>query len=145
MPTLEANPAYTSVIGRVKYAKPLGVSVHQAAALAIARRGMGYREAAQHRPLIPDGKGDHLVIELPVRNRSVHEWSHWARVRSKVRETLAGWHRLRLAAAREAVEAVRAASVASRGPTDVGAARPRPSNRQLNRSAGVGGIDVHQI
>jgi hypothetical protein len=47
--TEEVNPAYTSVIGRVKYARPLGVSVHQAAALAIARRGMGFREAAPAR------------------------------------------------------------------------------------------------
>ncbi len=143
--TQEVNPAYTSVIGRVKYARPLGVSVHQAAALAIARRGMGFGEAAPKRPLIPDGKGDHLVIELPVRNRAKHEWSHWAAVRSKVRETLAGWHRLRIAAAREAAEAVQAASAVSRGPTDAGAVRSRPSNRQLNRSAGVGGIVVHRI
>ncbi len=70
---------YTSVIGRVKYAKPLGVSVHQAAALVIARRGMGYGEAAPARPVIPDGKGDHLIVELPVRNRSMHEWSHGRR------------------------------------------------------------------
>lgn len=143
--TEEVNPAYTSVIGRVKYAKPLGVSVHQAAALAIARRGMGFREAAPARPLIPDGKGDHLIIELPVRNRSTHEWSHWAKVRSKVRETLAGWHRLRIAAARESAEGARAALVASRGPTDVGAVRLRPSNRQVDRSPGVDGTDVHRI
>jgi IS605 OrfB family transposase len=102
VPTAEVNPAYTSVIGRVKYAKPLGVSVHQAAALAIARRGMGYGEAAPARPVIPDGKGDHLIVELPARNRSMHEWSHWAKVRSAVQGTLAGWHRLRIAAAREA-------------------------------------------
>lgn len=30
--TAHVNPAYTSVIGRVKWAKPLGISVHQAAA-----------------------------------------------------------------------------------------------------------------
>ncbi len=102
VPTAKVNPAYTSVIGRVKYAKPLGVSVHQAAALAIARRGMGYGEAAPARPVIPDGKGDHLIVELPVRNRSMHEWSHWAKVRATVQGTLAGWHRLRVAAAREA-------------------------------------------
>jgi hypothetical protein len=75
VPVAEVNPAYTSVIGRVKYAKQLGVSVHQAAAMAIARRDMGFRETALNRPVIPDGKGDHLVVELPVRNRSTHEWS----------------------------------------------------------------------
>ncbi len=69
----EVNPAYTSLIGRVKYAKPLGVSVHQAAALAIARRGMGFGERSPLRPVVPDGKGGHLFVELPVRNRSTHE------------------------------------------------------------------------
>lgn len=63
------NPAYTSVIGRIKYAKRSGVSVHQAAALAIGRRGMGYRESAPVRSEIPDGKGDHFIFELPARNR----------------------------------------------------------------------------
>ncbi|QHE87191.1 hypothetical protein [Hydrogenophaga sp. BPS33] len=49
VPSIEVNPAYTSVIGRVKYAKPLGVSVHQAAAKAIALRGIGFGEAAPRR------------------------------------------------------------------------------------------------
>ena len=38
------NPAYTSVIGKYKYAEQLGLSAHQAAALVIARRGLGFRE-----------------------------------------------------------------------------------------------------
>lgn len=33
--TAEVNPAYTSVVGRVKYAKPIGISLHQAAALVL--------------------------------------------------------------------------------------------------------------
>ncbi|MDA8095420.1 MAG: IS200/IS605 family accessory protein TnpB-related protein [Betaproteobacteria bacterium] len=41
---LEVNPAYTSVIGAVNHAQPLGLSVHQAAAMAIARRGLGFAE-----------------------------------------------------------------------------------------------------
>ncbi len=38
------NPAYTSWIGRLKYARPLGVSVHIAAAYVIVRRGLGLQE-----------------------------------------------------------------------------------------------------
>ncbi|HDX9580797.1 TPA: IS200/IS605 family accessory protein TnpB-related protein, partial [Bacillus pseudomycoides] len=38
------NPAYTSVIGRFKYSKPLGISVHEAAAYVIARRGIGFED-----------------------------------------------------------------------------------------------------
>jgi len=58
----EVNPTFTSVIGRIKYAKRLGVSVHQAAALAIGRRSMGYSETCPDRGSIPDGKGDHLIV-----------------------------------------------------------------------------------
>jgi IS605 OrfB family transposase len=38
------DPSYTSVIGKNKYAIPLGLSVHQAAAFVIARRGYAYKE-----------------------------------------------------------------------------------------------------
>ncbi|MDA8093328.1 MAG: transposase [Betaproteobacteria bacterium] len=42
--TIEVNPAYTSVIGAVNHAQALGISVHQGAAMAIARRGLGLSE-----------------------------------------------------------------------------------------------------
>lgn len=45
----EVNPAYTSVIGRLKYANRKGISVHKAASYVIARRGMGYRERLSRR------------------------------------------------------------------------------------------------
>lgn len=41
---MEVNEAYTSIIGRFKYAEMYGLSVHQAAALVIARRAMGFKE-----------------------------------------------------------------------------------------------------
>ena len=37
------NPAYTSVIGRLKYAEMFGLNEHQAAAYIIRRRGIGFR------------------------------------------------------------------------------------------------------
>ncbi|MGG6437919.1 IS200/IS605 family accessory protein TnpB-related protein [Saccharococcus caldoxylosilyticus] len=40
----KVNPAYTSVIGRFKYRKKYGLSVHENAALVIGRRGLGYQE-----------------------------------------------------------------------------------------------------
>ncbi|WP_234987476.1 IS200/IS605 family accessory protein TnpB-related protein [Halolactibacillus halophilus] len=39
------NPAYTSQIGKMKYMKRLGVSIHMAAAYVIARRAMGVFDA----------------------------------------------------------------------------------------------------
>ena len=41
---MEVNPAYTSVIGKAKYSKRLGISVHKAASYVIARRGMRIEE-----------------------------------------------------------------------------------------------------
>ena len=40
----KVNPSYTSFIGRVKYQKPLALSVHEAAAMCIARKGLGLKE-----------------------------------------------------------------------------------------------------
>ncbi len=40
----KVNPAYTSVIGRYKYAKMYGVSVHEAASFVIGRRGLDFEE-----------------------------------------------------------------------------------------------------
>ncbi|MDW9481816.1 hypothetical protein GOB57_24515 [Sinorhizobium meliloti] len=41
------NPAFTSLIGRVKFASRYGLGVHAAAALSIARRAMGASEKSQ--------------------------------------------------------------------------------------------------
>lgn len=40
----EINPAYTSIIGRVKFCKRYGLSIHHAAALVIARRFFRFSE-----------------------------------------------------------------------------------------------------
>lgn len=41
---VEVNPAFTTIIGQVKYAQTYGLSSHQAAALVIARRALGFGE-----------------------------------------------------------------------------------------------------
>lgn len=38
------NPAYTSQIGKLKYMKQKGISIHTSASYVIGRRGMGYKE-----------------------------------------------------------------------------------------------------
>ena len=40
----EVDPSYTSQIGKVKYSRLKGITVHRSAAYVIARRGMGYKE-----------------------------------------------------------------------------------------------------
>jgi IS605 OrfB family transposase len=78
---IDVNPAWTSVIGAVNYATKTGLSVHLAAAVAIARRGLSCRETAVGRSAkTPDGRGGHVTFALPERNRAKHVWSHWAAI-----------------------------------------------------------------
>ena len=80
---IEVSPAYTSTMGAVRYAAEKGISVHQAAALAIARRGSGFREqTTRGEALVPTPKGDHVTFPLPARTRRKHVWSFWSSVRN---------------------------------------------------------------
>jgi IS605 OrfB family transposase len=69
---IDANPAYTSVIGKCKFMTRYGLSSHQAAACAIARRALKLSERPNRR--------DHLASSLPVWNRNEHVWSFWRKV-----------------------------------------------------------------
>jgi IS605 OrfB family transposase len=85
----QVNPAYTSLIGRTKFACRYGLSIHQAAALTIGRR---YLRCSEKVPLclrIPDGKDGHVTLSLPVRNRGKHVWSLWRQVSKKLQTALA--------------------------------------------------------
>jgi IS605 OrfB family transposase len=44
VPVIEVNPAFTSILGNLKYTDMYSLNRHTAAALVIARRGMGLRE-----------------------------------------------------------------------------------------------------
>jgi IS605 OrfB family transposase len=88
------NPAFTSVIGRVKYAKRYGLSTHLAAALCIARRHQKFSETpCSSEGKIPDGKGGHLAFVLPARNRTKHVWHFWGQVKKKIATVLAAHFR----------------------------------------------------
>ena len=90
----QVNPAYTSVIGRVNYARRYGLSVHHAAALCIARRYQKFSEAPCF-PIgkIPDGKGGYVAFVLPARNRTKHVWHFWGQVKRKLSTELAAHFR----------------------------------------------------
>ncbi len=72
---IEVNPAFTSVIGEVKFASGYGLSSHGAAAVAIARRGLRFGERLRSRSAFP----------LPARNRGKPVWSDWRRVAQRLR------------------------------------------------------------
>jgi IS605 OrfB family transposase len=77
------NPAYTSIIGLVKFAPRYGSSVHAAAALAIARRAMALSERL---PASGEGisvllaSGDRVTLPRPARIARKHVWSSWSKL-----------------------------------------------------------------
>jgi IS605 OrfB family transposase len=90
----EVNPAYTSVIGRAKFCKRYGVSIHESAALCIGRRYLGVSERLpRHVAQIADGKGGHVALTLPARNRARHVWTSWRQVKKRLPAALAAHFR----------------------------------------------------
>ena len=88
------NPAFSSVIGRVKFMERYGLSVHQAAALVLARRLLGCSERIPRRWVAPVGNGVQVAFTLPVRKRVKHVWTYWGAVSGQLRPALAAQHRL---------------------------------------------------
>lgn len=90
---ISVNSAYTSIIGQINFAGRFGISIHQGAALAIARRGLGFNEKpATAEVILPDGV--HVTLALPARNRAKHVWAQWAGIRRNLRAALAAHRRL---------------------------------------------------
>lgn len=75
---IEVNPAYTSIIGEKKFSEGYGLSTHMAAAMAIARRGLGFGEGLRTKAQVRSS--------LPVRNRVRHVWSDWRRSSQKAKK-----------------------------------------------------------
>ena len=90
----QVNPAFSSVIGRVKFMERYGLSVHQAAALVLARRLLGCSERIPRRWVAPVGNGVCVAFTVPVRKRVKHVWTDWGVVAGQLRPALAAQHRL---------------------------------------------------
>ena len=90
----QVNPAYSSVIGRVKFMERYGLSVHQAAALVLARRLLRCSERIPRRRVCPAGNGVHVAFTVPARKRVKHVWTYWGGVLGQLRPALAAQHRL---------------------------------------------------
>ena len=71
------NPAFTSIIGRLKFMFRYGLSNHVSAALAIARRLNYYSEKLPRYLEIIDNKHSKSAFFLPERNRKKHVWSDY--------------------------------------------------------------------
>ena len=70
---IQVNPAYSSLIGLVKYAKMYGLASDSAAGLAIARRGMRLSERLPH-----------AITALLQVNCSRHVWHGWNQLNKKL-------------------------------------------------------------
>lgn len=85
--TRAVSPAYTSLIGEVNFARRYGLTRHQAAAVAIARRAAGFSERINY---LHGHRGRRNALPAPEEARR-HVWRQWSRV-----------HRERTASARAA-------------------------------------------
>ena len=93
----QVNPAFSSLIGRVKFMERYGLSVHQAAALVLARSaygGLGCSEGIPRRGVCPVGNGVQVAFTVPVRKRVRHVWTYWGAISGQLRPVLTAQHRL---------------------------------------------------
>jgi IS605 OrfB family transposase len=87
------NPAFTSLIGRIKFAARYGLTTHMAAALCIARRHLGFSESLPAASSVPDDRGGYIAFSVPARNQEKHEWQFLQKVKKKLQATLAEYIR----------------------------------------------------
>jgi IS605 OrfB family transposase len=89
----KVNPAYSSVIGRTKYAVRYGLTVHQAAALVLAQRIQRVYERPPTVWRVPDGRNGQVTFPVPVRIRGKPVWSFWRTVSKTLNAALAARYR----------------------------------------------------
>jgi len=77
---IEVDPAFTSVLGKLKYQDMYSLNVHTAAALVIARRGMGYLERQCFTDKLRGLGGSRVNLEGRIRGHTLKPkaWS-WLR------------------------------------------------------------------
>lgn len=73
---ITVNPAYSSIIGLVKYMKMYGLASDESAALVIARRGMRLSER------IPDSITAYVEV-----NSAKHVWSQWNKLNKQIKRS----------------------------------------------------------
>lgn len=72
----QVNPAFTSIIGKIKFTKQYGLSTHHAASLVLARRALRFSERLPRYLEILDG-GSKSAFFLSAGNREKHVWSQY--------------------------------------------------------------------
>ena len=86
--------AFRAIIDRVKFMERCGLSAHQAAALALARRLLGCSESIPRLRVCPVGNGDRVAFTVPARKWVKHVWTLWECVLGQLGAASAAQHRL---------------------------------------------------
>ena len=89
----QVNPAYSSVLGRVKFMDRYGLTVHQAVALVLARLMLGFSEGIPGRWMTPVGNGTQVAFTVPARKRVMRVCTYWGAVSRQLKPALASQHR----------------------------------------------------
>lgn len=128
IPVIEVNPAFTSLIGRIKFAKSKGLAIHTAAAGVIARRGQRNTEKPLKGPMKVSSYLGQVAFESPVRKMNKHVWTWWKAAHSVYRKQVEclkktradAWKQVRVTAKNEddyipGLEPLRATSLVGAG------------------------------
>jgi len=84
---IKVSPAYTSLIGKVKYSTLLGLSTHMAAAYVIARIGNGNKEKLGKK-IHTKNLGAVLELHVPEGIRRIKSIGNWCKVNSLVKKAI---------------------------------------------------------
>ena len=78
------NPAYTSVIGKVKYKDMFKITTHESAAYVIARRGLGFGEKLSVYNCETKRVKNKILgtLEEKYQNKKVHSWVLWNKMKA---------------------------------------------------------------
>ena len=82
VPLVKVNPAFTSIIGILKYQHQYGLSPHQSAAYVIARRGLGYDKEKVPKQLVESFKNKKEGFA------QLTNWKQWSSVKKNILTTL---------------------------------------------------------
>jgi IS605 OrfB family transposase len=79
---IKVKPVFTSIVGGLKYQQRHRISVHQAAALVIARRGQGFTEK------VPEKLVKLITKKQKTAFLEKNEWARWSDIRNRITNLL---------------------------------------------------------
>jgi len=84
----KVNPAFTSVIGKFKYQKMYGLSIHEAASYVIGRRGLGFNERLSLYKYPSEIVKSYVLDLAGDRAKRIHSWNLWRKLRDNYKASL---------------------------------------------------------